>query len=184
MRIHEVELYADSAALDTLTVVTAAPQTSSEWFAKYIAEKHNGHLLKLEPASITTQIGQANIGPTSTVVITNLELPVLCGASSADQTAQAVLDLVDKYEHVVVCITLSEALTDKHFDTGRQLARLAVSILHEAQLILQFQPLPTGRARDITGRLVVARGPSTSRPVLQRELFYHVQKTVELKECI
>lgn len=182
MRIQEVEWYADNLSWDKLVVITETPQTNSEWLFKYIAETNKADIVRLEPADISTQISAVK-KTSNTIIIKNAEIPVLSGFSSADEATDVFLSLKQQYEHVFVCITISENLIDPYFETGQQLARMTSSLLFEAKLILQLQPLSTGRARDITGRLVVARGPSCERSVLEKEYFYFVQRTVELREC-
>lgn len=182
MRVQEVEWYADSPSWDRLVIITETPQTNSEWLFKYIADNNKADAVRLEPADISTQLSAVK-KTSNTIIIKNAEIPVLSGFSSADQSTDAFVNLTKTYEHVFVCITIGENLVDPYFETGQQLARMTSSLLFEAQLILQLQPLSTGRARDITGRLVVARGPSCERPVLEKEYFYFVQRMVELREC-
>lgn len=177
MKLEEIEFYEESGPLlDNFTVVTCSPQTNARWVAKSFISRQSGKLIE---CGVSFPVDESDLN--AFVVVTNIELPVLSGNCQADGMFDWLSNLREKVRCLVVCITLSEALTDSFYETGKQLGRLAVRLLYDAQLIIQLTPLETGRARDITGRFVISKGPSRTRTVNERELFYFVNShSVEL----
>jgi len=173
MQLSDVELYRGRP--EPLTVVTAAPQTKPGWLIAGLIERFSAQVIEL---GVTPP---KFVPHKEVLVVTHAELPVLAAQLTADELVSQLLNLA-KTHSVIVVLTLSDALVDPYYETGKQLARLAVRLLYEASLVVQLQPLKTGRARDITGRFVVAPGPKSVTGVAS-DLFYHigVKGAVELR---
>lgn len=59
-----------------------------------------------------------------------------------------------------------------------------VKLHHKSSMNINLQPLPTGRAKDITGCLTIAHGaipPNSDVQVVEREYIYHVTKEANVK---
>lgn len=174
MRIEEVELFESSPFTPAeFTVITNYPQTNASWLVNNLAARQNGQILTLSP---TNPLPVVNDAESELVIVVGTEMPILSGLVDADRMLQALAQLRLSFKYVIVDITISEALLASIYETGRQLGRFVKLALYEAQLVLQLQPLATGRARDITGRLVIAAGPKMKRKVLERSLFYYVSR--------
>lgn len=171
MKLEEIDFYEESGPLlENFTVVTCSPQTNARWVLNSFVSRHNGKLIECGVAFPSAKEGVSS----DLVVVTNIEIPVLSGHCQPDHLLDWLVNLRKQVKCLVVCVTLSDALTDSFYETGKQLARLAVRLFYDAQLIIQLKPLETGRARDITGRFIVAKGPSRTRKVAEQEFFYFV----------
>lgn len=69
-------------------------------------------------------------------------------------------------------------------DPYEETAQLFENLLWRSQMVVQFKPLETGRAKDITGLMTVTRGPVPApAPVNEEEWIYHLT-TKDFSICV
>lgn len=169
MRVEEVE-FLKSGGVERFTLLLAAPTNNPTWLLNAIAKKYKAKQLTLQPKSTEVPRTDEN----EFVIVSGVELPVLAEYIDADSMYSAIQTLRAQCNNVCVCITISPSLVNSESSNGRALNRLVKKLLYDAQLVLQLQPLPSGRARDLTGTFVIAAGPRHEKAVWARELSYFV----------
>lgn len=178
MRIEDVA-FTRSGALPPLTVVLAAPTNSASWLVRALVAS-GADVCHLDVLSRALPPVQSR----SLVIVDGCELPLLAQQIDPDVLYEGVQRLRAKAERVVVCACVSAALISEASPNGRALNRFVKRLLYDAQLVLQLQPLRSGRAADVTGRLTIAAGAQRSDDVLVRDLSYFVDRrgTVDVFE--
>lgn len=171
MRIDEIQ-FTKSGTLEKFIILTAAATNNPQWLVNYLAAKNEAEIIPLSVLSTSIPSPKNN----NFVILTGLELPILAESISLRTALSGIESLRKKCANVCICLIISEALVNEETSNGATYNTLVKSLFYEAQLILQLQPLPTGRAKDVTGRLVIAKGPKNQQQILAKDLSYFVNR--------
>ncbi|KAI1325667.1 hypothetical protein F5Y16DRAFT_422614 [Xylariaceae sp. FL0255] len=124
---------------------------------------------------------QRGVPETQTLIIIDqpdLLLAASSEAVSSQSLRDAIMDLREKVHSCIITVSADEPLISAHSSTlEKEHASLALSLAHDADLIISLRNLETGVAKDVSGVLRITPGgdnDETGTAIEERELLYHI----------
>lgn len=131
---------------------------------------------------------QKDKGEKKVVIIEKVELLLAATDLTSNELNFLLLDLNRLCNLLIVVIDTSSALVNLHSvepsDPVFKITDFYVKLHHKSSLNVSLLPLSTGKAKDITGCLAVAKGavpPGNRLAVMEKEYVYHVTKEGSVK---
>lgn len=141
----------------------------------------------VKPDTLLSEIEQAvkSLGNCS-IIIEDMDVAIGSGIWSAQEARAFAVDAhrLATASMFITChldsemISSNSPLADEHYN-------LSSALLHLSSCVIDMRPLPTGRARDVTGVLRISRGPRffPTSNVAEAEYLYYVGDTAKYGEA-